>query len=246
MADTLRVTQVGLTIVVVTALPATLVSQAGATVTAEVIAPTTSVSQAGATAVAEVAAPATLVSQVGATVAVVPLVGIFSEFGGGSQVVILEGFGSSRQTLYARRAYGMEGFEWAGQATTLARVVRDSGALAPTLIAGAGSLQVSGATSGAPGVVETMVTFKESTVRSMGDWLMACTWDLDRRACYNPAHWDGWKVILRVARGRAINIVHAPTATTGDAATALATVAWRATDICTIRRVSLSTWSTGT
>ncbi len=241
MADTIRVTQAGATVAAEVTTPPLHVTQAGATVAAEVTTPPLHVTQAGATVAAEIAAPPSHISQAGATVVVVPLEGVFSAFGGGALAVSVEGLcGKQENTLYIRQAYGLGPFSWAGKSAAIARVVRDTGKLIPTLTAGHGSPRISGAISGAPGGVASTVTLTESSIRSTGNSLLSCLWDLDRRACFDAAHWDGWKTILRLAHGRATTITYAAAGTGDKPEVALASVSWSATDTCEIRRVTLS------
>lgn len=228
MADTIRVTQ------------------AGATVAAEVATSPLYVTQAGVTVAAEVMAPPSHVSQAGATVVVVPLEGTFSAFGGGALAVSVEGLcGKQENTLYIRQAYGLGPFSWAGKSAAIARVVRDAGKLIPTLTAGHGSPRISGAISGVPGGVTSTVTLTENSIKSVGNSLLSYLWDLDRRACFDAARWDGWKAILRLVHGRATTIAYAAAGVSDKPEVALASVSWSATDTCEIRRVTLSIRMTG-
>jgi len=154
---------------------------------------------------------------------------------------------TTQATVYARPVYGVKPFEWAGKRTAIDRIVQEVGGLAAaTRQTAHGGLEVSGATDSAPGLVGTTVTFKESTVRSLGDRLMDCTWDLDRRMyCRNSPRWDSWEQIVRVADGRATGTDRGGSTMSEDAEESVTSLPWSGRSMCTIRRVALSTETTG-
>ncbi len=149
---------------------------------------------------------------------------------------------NQQNTVYARRAYGVEAFEWAGKCAALDRITQEAGGMNPALRQAAnGGLEVSGYTDGAPGLVSTTVTFKEQVVQGLGDRLMTCLWDLDRRThCRNLPMWDAWDKIVRVALGRATSIDLGGSTMSEDEEELVTSLPWSAVSTCTIRRVALS------
>ena len=76
---------------------------------------------------------------------------------------------NQQNTVYAREAYGVASFEWAGKCAALDRVTQEMGGMNVALRQAAnGGLEVSGHTDGAPGLVSTTVTFKEQGVQGLG------------------------------------------------------------------------------
>jgi len=149
---------------------------------------------------------------------------------------------NQQNTIYAREAYGVASFEWAGKCAALDRVTQEMGGMNVALRQAAnGGLEVSGHTDGAPGLVSTTVTFKEQVVQGLGDRLMTCLWDLDRRThCRNLPMWNAWDKIVRVALGRATSIDVGGSTMSEDEEELVTGLPWSATSTCTIRRVALS------
>lgn len=149
---------------------------------------------------------------------------------------------NQQNTIYAREAYGVASFEWAGKCAALDRITRELGGMNPALRQGAnGGLEVSGFTDGAPGLASTTVTFKEQVIQGLGDRLMTCLWDLDRRThCRNLPMFDAWEKILRVALGRATSIDVGGSTMSEDEEELVTSLPWSAVDTCAINRVALS------
>ena len=154
---------------------------------------------------------------------------------------------TSHATVYAREAYGVAPFEWAGKCAALERIIQEvSGMNVALQQAANGGLEVSGHTGGALGLVKTTVTFKESIVHALGDRLMSCSWDVDRRVyCRNSALWNSWEHIVRIALGHADSIDIGGSTTSEDEEELTTNLPWSGRSTCIIRRVSLSVEHTG-
>lgn len=154
---------------------------------------------------------------------------------------------TSHATVYAREAYGVTPFEWAGKCAALERIIQEVGGMNVALRQAAnGGLEVSGHTGGALGLVKTTVTFKESIVRTLGDRLMSCSWDVDRRVyCRNSALWNSWEHIVRIALGHAESIDVGGSTISEDEEELTTNLPWSGRSACIIRRVALSVESTG-
>jgi len=149
---------------------------------------------------------------------------------------------NQQNTLYARPSYGVQPFEWAGKCTAIDRIVKEIGSMSPTFCqAENGGLEVTGHTRGTPGLVSTTVTFKEMTVAELGDQLMTCLWDLDRRThCQHLSMWNRWDKIERVAVGAATTIDVGGSTMNEDEEELVTSLPWNAIDRCTIRRGAMS------
>ena len=154
---------------------------------------------------------------------------------------------TSHATVYAREAYGVAPFEWAGKCAALERIIQEISGMNITLQQAAnGGLEVSGHTGGALGLVKTTVTFKESIVRTLGDRLMSCSWDVDRRVyCRNAALWNSWEHIVRIALGHTESIDVGGSTISEDKEELTTNLPWSGRSACIIRRVSLSVEHTG-
>lgn len=154
---------------------------------------------------------------------------------------------NQQNTVYARPSYGVQPFEWAGKCASIDRLVKELGAMNPTFCqAESGGLEVTGHTRGTPGLATTTVMFKESTVASLGDRLMTCLWDLDRRShCQHLSQWNKWDKIVRIAVGQATSIDEGGSTMSEDEEELVTSLPWSAIDRCTIRRVALSLQATG-
>lgn len=154
---------------------------------------------------------------------------------------------NQQNTVYARLSYGVDPFQWAGKCTAIDRIVKELGSMNPSFCqAEGGGLEVTGHTSGVPGLATTTVTFKESTVEVLGDTLMTCLWDLDRRNhCQHLSMWNKWEKITRIAVGRATSIDEGGSTMSEDEEELVTSLPWSALDRCVIRRVSMSVQAFG-
>lgn len=154
---------------------------------------------------------------------------------------------SDQNTLYARRSYGLEPFTWAGKCTGVDRIVQEKGAMNPTFCQTAeGGLEVTGHTNGTPGLVTTTVMFKESTVEGLGDNLMTCLWDVDRRHhCKALPMWSAWDKVTRAVVGRATSVDQGGSTFMDDAEELVTSLPWSAVSQCVIRRTALSVQTFG-
>ena len=149
---------------------------------------------------------------------------------------------TTQNTVYVRKSFGVSGFEWAGRCAKVDRLVTDLGAMNPTFCQGVdGGLVVTGHTDGTPGLLTTTVIFKEQQVKSVGEKLQSCLWDVDRRYhCKNLPMWNAWEKIERAAAGRATSIDMGGSSYDEDSEELATSLPWSAVSRCTIRRVSLS------
>lgn len=154
---------------------------------------------------------------------------------------------NTQNTLYARSSFGLGPFEWGGKCTSIDRLVKELGAMNPTFCQGEnGGLQITGHTDGTPGLLTTTVMFKEGTVEKLGDRLMTCLWDLDRRYhCQSLSIWSKWDKITRVAVGRATSIDEGGSNMSEDGEELVTSLPWSGIGRCTIRRVALDVQSFG-
>jgi len=154
---------------------------------------------------------------------------------------------NTQNTVYARSSFGVEPFQWAGKCTAIDRITKELGDMNPTFCqAENGGLQITGYTDSTPGLASTTVTFKETTVESLGDRLMTCLWDLDRRHhCKALNMWNQWDKITRIAVGRATSIDEGGSNMSEDGEELVTSLPWAAVGRCVIRRVAMSVQTFG-
>jgi len=154
---------------------------------------------------------------------------------------------NSQNTVYARRSFGVDAFEWGGQCSSIDRIVEEKGAMNPTLCQGVdGGVVVTGHVDGTPGLVTTTVMLKEQTVKNLGTRLESCLWDVDRRNhCDSLSMWDSWQTILRLAAGRATSIDKGGSTMSEDSEELVTSLPWSSVSQCMIYRTALSVQSFG-
>jgi len=157
---------------------------------------------------------------------------------------------TTQNTVWARRSYGLEPFQWAGRCAAIDRIVEEKGSTNPTFCQGPnGGLQVTGTTKGTPGLVTTTLTVKESVSAGIGDDLETCLWDIDRRhACRDLGAFNSWDKIVRAVMGNADTVDKGGSSMSEDEEELVTSLPWSAVSQCTIRRVAMavSTFGGGT